>query len=132
MTETQTPGRSAGSKPINLSQLQGEIETAGVAVTPGLGMLSIDGSTYVHMYDADGAPSDFPSADQAAVDAAIAAHVALRNKTSEEYATEFQAAGTTAARKQEIRDIQNGLMPPEQVPITQEEWDKRMNPAGVA
>jgi hypothetical protein len=49
----------------------------------------------------------------------------MRNKTSADYAAEFQDPNTSVARKQEIRDIQNGLLPPEQVPITQEEWDNR-------
>lgn len=118
MTETQSIGRPTGGKPINLSQLQDEIETAGVAVAPGLGMISTsDGSTYVHAYNADGTPSDFPSADQAAADAAIAAHVAMRPKTDAELSAEFQQPETTPARKQEIRDMQSGLMPREQVPM---------------
>ena len=83
-------------------------------VSPGLGTID----DYVHVYDADGLPADFAEADQAAVDAAIAAHTAMRDKTDQEYATEFQAAGTTAARKQEIRDITAGLLPREQVPLT--------------
>ena len=83
--------RSTGGKPINLMQLQTEIEAAGVMVSPGLGTID----DYVHVYDADGLPADFAEADQAAVDAAIAAHTAMRDKTDQEYATEFQAAGTT-------------------------------------
>lgn len=110
---TQVAGRSTGGKSINLSQLQNELHTGGVSVTTGLGMFE----DYVHTYDADGLPVDFVESDQATVDAAIAAHVALRDKTDEEYAEEFQAVGTTAVRRQEIRDITAGLLPREQVQV---------------
>jgi len=72
----------------------------------------------VHTYDAEGAAVDFGEAQQPAVDQAIADHVAMRDKTDAEYATEFQDASTGAARKQEIRDITAGLLPREQVPMT--------------
>ncbi len=119
MTTSQSVGQSTGGKPINLRQLQGELEAAGVDVTAGLGM----SEQAVYTYDADGQPVDF--ADQQTVDQAIAGHMALRDKTAAEYATEFQNPAATPARKQEIRDIQNGLMPPEQVAVTQAEWDAR-------
>lgn len=107
-------GQSTGGKPISLHQLQEEMTTAGVLTAPAaLGMLG----DQVFTYDADGAPADFPAAQQAAVDQAIGNHVAMRDKTDAEFAAEFQAPGTTAARKQEIRDMQNGLMPREQVPM---------------
>jgi hypothetical protein len=112
MTET-LKGQLVGGKAINLVQLKTELAAAGVAVEPGLGITA----DYVHAYDSEGVPADFPEASRPTVDQVIAAHVAMRDKTSEEYAAEFQAAGTTAARKQEIRDIQNGLLPPEQVPM---------------
>ena len=116
-------GRAVGGKPINLSQLQDELVAAGRNYTePGLGFAD----DQVYTFEAGGQVADFPSADQALVDQVIAAHVAMRGKTDAEYAEEFQAAGTTAARKQEIRDITAGLLPREQMPITQEEWDARM------
>lgn len=121
MTQTQSVGTSVGDKPVNVAQLQKELEAAGVDCSAGLGTAA----EYVFTYDAQGVPADFASADQATVDQVIADHVAMRDKTSAEYATEFQDPETTPARKQEIRDIQNGLLPPEQVPITQEEWDAR-------
>jgi hypothetical protein len=106
-------GRSTGGKPINLAQLQTELAAAGVDVGAGLGLTE----AYVHSYGFEGEPADFPEAEQATVDQTIAAHVAMRDKTSAEYATEFQNPDTPPARKQEIRDIQNGLLPPEQVPM---------------
>jgi hypothetical protein len=120
MTQPQTVGASTGGKPINLHQLEAECGAAGVQ-TNGLGMAN----ELVYVYDADGGPANFPVAEQATVDQVIADHVALRDKTSAEYAAEFQDPETAPARKQEIRDIQNGLLPPEQVPISQEEWNAR-------
>jgi hypothetical protein len=108
-----TAGRPTGGKPIALHQLQTEMASAGLSVE-ALGMAG----DVVHVYDAEGQVADFAAADQAAADQAIADHVAMRDKTSAEYAAEFQDPNTTAARKQEIRDIQNGLMPPEQVPMS--------------
>jgi len=113
MTTLETIGRSTGGKPINLSQLQDELVAGGVATGDGLGM----SGEYVYAYDASGLPSDFDEAQRATADQVIADHVGMRDKTTEEYADEFQAEGTTAARKQEIRDIQSGLLPPEQVPM---------------
>jgi len=114
MTVTEQAGRSTGGKLINLSQLQAELVTAGVDVTRGLGMTG----EFVFTYDTEGVATDFASAETTVVDQTIASHVAMRDKTSEEYAAEFQNPATTAQRKQEIRDIQNGLLPPEQVPMT--------------
>jgi hypothetical protein len=119
-------GQPTSGKPIALYQLQTEMNGAGLSVA-ALGMA--DDAVFV--YDAEGQPADFAEADRATVDQAITNHVAMRNKTDAEYAAEFQDPNTTAARKQDIRDIQNGLMPHEQVPVTQEEWDTRMTPAGV-
>jgi len=112
MTETLT-GRPTGGKAINLSQLQAELGTAGMT-TASLVMAE----DMIFTADASGQPIDFPPEQHAAVDQAIADHAAMRDKTDAEYAIEFQAAGTTAARKQEIRDQQSGLMPREQVPMT--------------
>ena len=106
-------GQRAGGKPLNLVQLQSELVAAGVQ-RDALGLFE----DYVHIYDAQGQPADFPESEQPVVDAAITAHIALRDVTDEEYAVEFQAPGTTAARKQEIRDITAGLLPREQVPMT--------------
>lgn len=112
-TTTDYKGASIGGKPVNLSQLHAELRTAGVSVD-GLGQ----SDDYVFAYDAEGLPTDFSTAEQPTVDQVIAAHVAMRDKTDAEYATEFQNPATTAQRKQEIRDILAGLMPREQVPVT--------------
>jgi hypothetical protein len=107
-------GRSIpADKPINLTQLQVEINAVGVMTPSGLGA----DAALVYTYDAEGQLGDFAAADQAAVDAAIAAHIALRDKTDEEYAAEFQDPATTAVRRQEIRDITGGLLPREQVRV---------------
>jgi len=105
-------GQPTGGKPINLSQLQNELATAGVAAN-GLG----SHEDLVYTYDADGGTVDFPTDDQPTVDQVIDAHVGMRDKTDAEYAVEFQDAATSPERKQEIRDQQNGLLPREQVPM---------------
>ena len=121
MTET-TMGQATGGKAINLSQLQGELEAQSVDVGRGLGT----DSEFVFRYlgaipenegEAVAHPADFLPPEQATVDQAIADHVAMRDKTDEEYAAEFQDPNTTAVRKQEIRDITAGLLPREQVPM---------------
>jgi hypothetical protein len=114
MTTSQTIGEATGGKPINLAQLSTELASAGVDVSAsGLGLHA----DLVYTYDAEGQPADFAASEQHAVEQAIADHVAMRDKTSAEYAAEFQDPNTPPARKQEIRDIQSGLMPPEQVPM---------------
>jgi hypothetical protein len=113
MTITTAVGKDTGGKPITLDQLQDELTAAGVQVE-ALGM-NQDG--FLFTYDANGEPSDFASADQAAVDQVIAAHIALRDKTDAEYSVEFQDAATTAVRRQDIRDITAGLLPREQVRV---------------
>ena len=113
MTTTEAVGRATGGKPVNLAQLQGELETASVDCSAGLGMQE----ARVYTYDADGSPVDFPASQQAVVDQVIADHVAMRDKTDAEYSAEFQDPGTTSERKQEIRDITAGLLPREQVPM---------------
>lgn len=110
---TAPAATSTGGKPINLSQLQTELEAAGVDCSDGLGMTD----DQVFTYDAEGQPMDFPSAEQATVDATIDAHVAMRPMTDQELAAEFQAT-SDPARKQDIRDMQSGLIPREQVPMT--------------
>jgi hypothetical protein len=111
MTVSAT-GVPTGGKAINLSQLQDELVAAGTSVA-ALGMAN----ACVFTYAADGIPADFAAADEAAVEAAIGSHVAMRDKTDAEYSAEFQDPNTTAARKQEIRDITAGLLPREQVPM---------------
>lgn len=110
---TTTPIGTAVTKPLNPSQLQTELGAASINVT-ALGTQTEEGTTYVFAYDAEGLPADLPEGAQAVIDA----HVAMRDKTDVELSVEFQAAGTTAARKQEIRDQMNGLQPREQVPMT--------------
>ena len=111
-------GRTTSGKPINLAQLQGELVTAGIQFgSSGLGLTE----DLVHTYGPEGIPADFEAAVQPAVDAAIAAHVGMRDVTDAELADEFQQPETTAARKQEIRDMQSGLLPREQVPMTGDE-----------
>ena len=109
---TTSMGVPTGGKPINAAQLQTELQTAGVDVA-GLGM----SGDMIYTYDATGQPADFMAAQQPLVEQTIANHVAMRDKTDAELAAEFQTSGTTAARKQEIRDMQSGLMPREQVPM---------------
>lgn len=112
MTSPVTPGQPTGGKAINLTQLEQEINAAGV-VTHGLG----GAADHVFVYDGTGAPTDFPTADQPNVDQAIAAHIAMRDKTDDEYSVEFQDPNTTAVRRQEIRDMLAGLLPREQVRV---------------
>jgi hypothetical protein len=112
MTQATLRGRPTGGKPINLAQLEDELHAAGVN-TSGLGA----DAAYIFVYDGVGAPVDFPTADELKVDQAIAAHVARRDKSDAEYAIEFQNPATTAERKQEIRDIQAGLLSREQLPL---------------
>jgi hypothetical protein len=107
-------GRSVGDKPVALSQLQQELAVAGVDVgAAGLGMVD----DLVFTYDASGAAADFAAAQQSTVDQIIASHIALRARTDQEYAEEFQNPATTAVRRQEIRDITAGLLPREQVRV---------------
>lgn len=104
------------NKPINLTQLQGELVTAKVVTTGGLGLTGpseTDPAVDLHTFDADGVATDLPPEAVPVVNA----HVAMRDKTDEEYAAEFQDPSTTVVRKQEIRDITAGLMPREQVPM---------------
>jgi hypothetical protein len=119
---TQSFGRPTGGKPINLVQLEQELAAAQVAIGSGIGLQA----SAVFTYDADGASADFADGQQALADQVIGEHVAMRDRSSAEYAAEFQDPNTSTARKQEIRDIQSGLLPPEQVAITQEEWDTQM------
>jgi hypothetical protein len=111
-TSAAVVGVPSQGKAINLAQLQTELAAAGVVVD-GLGL----DAGQIYTYDAEGIPCDFATADTAAVEQCVSNHVAMRDKTSAEYAAEFQNPETTPARKQEIRDVQNGLLPPEQVPM---------------
>ena len=103
-------GEPTGGKPINLSQLQGELKTNGVDKALGMS------NELVYTYDGEGAPADFSPADQSKVQQAITKHVGMRDKTDAELSAEFQAT-TDPARRQEIRDMQSGLIPREQVPM---------------
>lgn len=115
MTTTDAPvGLPAGGRPINLRQLHDELNAQGVALD-GLGMAE----GWIYPYDADGQPTDFTPTDTPIVQQAINNHVGMRAKTDAEYAAEFQDADTTPARKQDIRDQQSGLLPREQVPMTE-------------
>jgi hypothetical protein len=105
-------GVPTGGKPITLGQLEGELNAAGVTMS-GLGM----SDEHVYTYDAAGQPADFETGARSTVDQIVADHIALRDRTDEEYATEFQDAATTAVRRQEIRDITAGLLPREQVRV---------------
>jgi hypothetical protein len=87
---------------------------AGVGVAEGLGMA--DDLQIIFTYDG-AVPADFPAADVPQVESAITSHVALRDKTDEEYAAEFQNPATTNARKTTINNIMSGLVPREQVPM---------------
>lgn len=105
-------GVPTGGKPINLSQLEAELVAAGASVS-GLGM----SGDLVYTYDSEGQAMDFEPVTKSTVDQVVADHIALRDRTDEEYATEFQDAATTATRRQEIRDITGGLLPREQVRV---------------
>ena len=107
------------SRPVNLYQLQSEL---GVTA---LGATYAGSTSTIFTYDAQGQPVDLPPVAQAVVDA----HVAMRDKTDAEYAAEFQDGTTTPQRKQDIRDQQSGLLPREQVQITQQEWDEEHAPS---
>ena len=104
-------GTKTGGQPINLHQLQGELEVAGMDCSAGLGMHE----QTVYTYDADGQVADFPSEQQATVDQVISDHVAMRDKSDAEYAAEFQASGTSPQRRQEINHTLTGLLPRDQV-----------------
>ena len=106
-------GQPTGGKPSNLSQLEQELYAASVTINQmGIGLT--DDLVYTY---SNGEPVDFRSGERATVDTVIANHVAMRDKTDEEYATEFQAT-TDPVRKQQIRDEQSNLLPREQVPMT--------------
>jgi hypothetical protein len=110
---------------INLAQLQTEMAAAGVQTPNGLLYVGpssptpsavgapLATGTLLFMYDDQNTPTDLPTGAAAVVDA----HVAMRDKTDAELAAEFQNPDTTAVRKQEIRDMQSGLLPREQVPM---------------
>lgn len=103
-------------KPINLEQLQAELRAAG-GPSDALWMTG-DPPEDIGTYVLDGSASEFASDAQPIVQQVIADHVALRDKTDAELAAEFQDPNTTAVRKQELRDMQAGLLPREQVPMT--------------
>lgn len=108
---TETISTLTVTKPINLLQLQHEMTAAGVAYGTSL-LLTED---TLACYDAQGQVIGFPN--PAAAQTVLDAHVGMRDKTDAELATEFQDPNTTPARRQEIRDMQAGLLPREQVPM---------------
>jgi hypothetical protein len=99
------------TKPINLGQLADECRAGGESGE--LFMTEQAGSHNIEQVMADGERNALSAAQQALVDA----HVAMRCKTDAELAAEFQDPNTTAVRRQEIRDMQAGLLPCEQVPM---------------
>jgi hypothetical protein len=101
------------TKPINLTQLEGELGGASVALSSGLTatMEARDGPVTLLQGDTSDLPSD--------AEPVVSAHAALRPKTDAEYAAEFQTA--EPARKQQIRDQMNGLEPREQLPMTMDD-----------
>ena len=57
---------------IELKQLEGELNTAGIDVTTGIGSHETGGSTAIYTYDNDGHIVDLPNAAQTVVDAHVA------------------------------------------------------------
>src|SRR5436309_15844766 len=105
-TQSKPIGIPVGGRPINLSQLERELQAQGVAVK-GLGMHD----DWIYTYDDAGELADFTPEQTPTVQQAINAHVGKRDKTPDEYAAEFQNPATSPSRKQEIRDITAGLIP---------------------
>jgi hypothetical protein len=103
---------ATGGKVLNVAQLRSELDARGVSVDT----LFLTGEILLTS-DSQGQPVDFPAGQQGTVTQAIAEHTALRDRTDQEYSSEFQASGTQPSRKQEIRDIMAGLLPREQVAI---------------
>jgi hypothetical protein len=75
----------------------------------------------VYTYDAEAQVADFPEDQRQTAGQVISQHVALRAKKDAEYTTEFQDPGTSAERKQQIRDVLLGLLPREQVEMRPED-----------
>jgi hypothetical protein len=112
---------------ITLHQLEAELIAAGVAVPNGLvivgawppGQQAPTGSaiqppgTQLLGVAPDQQYIELPPEAESVIDH----HVAMRDKTDAEFAAEFQLPETTPARKQELRDMQAGLLPREQVPM---------------
>ena len=57
---------------VQLKQLEGELDDAGIDVSSGLGSHEADGTVTVHTYDGDGHIVDLPNAAQAVVDDHVA------------------------------------------------------------
>jgi hypothetical protein len=57
---------------VQLKQLEGELDDAGIDVANGLGSHESGGSTAIYSYDNDGHIVDLPSAAQAVVDSHVA------------------------------------------------------------
>ena len=56
---------------VQLKQLEGELDDAGIDVANGLGSHESDGTTTVHAYDGAGHIVELPSAAQTVVDAHV-------------------------------------------------------------
>ena len=101
------------TKPVNIVALTDEMRAGGVSIPIGLITLDRPPNENLLSLNSDGTGSE-PPPEAVPI---VAAHIALRDKTDEEYSAEFQNPATTAARRQEIRDITGGLLPREQVRV---------------
>ena len=57
---------------VQLKQLEGELDDAGIDVATGIGSHEADGATVIYTYDNDGHVVDLPNAAQAVVDSHVA------------------------------------------------------------
>ena len=57
---------------VQLKQLEGELDAAGIDVATGIGSHETGGSTAIYTYDGDGHIVDLPAAAQAVVDDHVA------------------------------------------------------------
>ncbi len=88
---------------VNPDQLAGELRAALGAAYQGLAV--VDDSPILFGLDA------LPPLLRAKAEDLLTRHVPRTPKSDEAYRAEFHAAGTTAERKQVIRDILLGLLP---------------------
>jgi len=96
------------TKLVNMKQLELELRHAGLVVDNGIGSWG----TFIASFDKNGDPVEIDAKYQPVVDA----HVAMRQKTTDEYATEYRTAAPP--RQSEIQGITAGLLPPEFVEDT--------------
>lgn len=102
-------GRPLNGKSVNLSQLQQELNNAGVVTPSGISVAS----DAVWLVNPVGMLRDFPQPFRNEADDVIAAHIPIRDKTLADYVTEYAAA--VLERKVEIQGILLGLVPPEHI-----------------